>query len=307
MRNRIDLTTPANVQQYLRTPSNATLSSVETAQIQNMITAASRYWLRLCGYGPINQQQATQSPFNEAVSFDEFYDGDGQTRLYTRNRPISAVAALIINGITIALSTAWNVTGYVIDQSGESLQLRGSLAVPPRGWSFGQFGPSGPSGQTANSAFRFPPGVSNIELQYTAGFASIVVTNELQTIPASPGPYTLTTLNPALANTRIRYFSGGATLTPVATAPSAGQYVILDIGIYQFAAADAGAQVLIDYTQAGTPEDVQLAVAQMVATNYKRRGTIDQKMQTGGATFRDWELPPEVVSVLYRYKRRALV
>lgn len=75
----------------------------------------------------------------------------------------------------------------------------------------------------------------------------------------------------------------------------------------------AGMQnVLIQY-QAGytaTPLDVEQAVKQMVAVNYKRRQWIDQKSQTlnGMQTvgYRDWELPPEVVCVLNAYTRRAL-
>ena len=68
--------------------------------------------------------------------------------------------------------------------------------------------------------------------------------------------------------------------------------------------------VAITY-QAGyseTPFDIAEAVKKQVAVNYKRRSTTDQSSialpQGGGTTsLRGWELPPEVESVLERYRR----
>jgi hypothetical protein len=64
------------------------------------------------------------------------------------------------------------------------------------------------------------------------------------------------------------------------------------------------------YTQ--TPVDIEMAVRQMVAVNYKRKQWIDQKSQAmaqgaGTVSFRDWEFPLEVRAVLDHYRRRALV
>jgi hypothetical protein len=78
--------------------------------------------------------------------------------------------------------------------------------------------------------------------------------------------------------------------------------------------SDGIQNVAVTYT-AGytlTPPDIELAVRQMVAVNYKRRQWIDQKMQAmaqgaGTISFRDWEFPPEVKSVLEHYRRRAIV
>jgi hypothetical protein len=60
-----------------------------------------------------------------------------------------------------------------------------------------------------------------------------------------------------------------------------------------------------------TPPDIEMAVRQMVSVNYKRRQWIDQRTQmmaqgAGSIQFRDWELPPEVRSVMEHYKRRAI-
>lgn len=293
MRSRIDLTNVNAVANWLRVPLTATLSATEQQQMQLCITAASAYWLWRLGVG-LDGAVPTQSPLCEAVSYNEAYDGNGKTRLWLRNRPILSVQNLQIDSTIVPLSAAWNQAGYVIDQAAHSLQLRAMGNWPLSSNWYG---------------VQFTPGVANVIVQYTAGFAAMSILNELQTIPATPGPYLLNTLKPALADIRIRAFVGGAVLTPVTIAPASGQYFIADTGQYQFAAADQGAQVLIDYSAAGTPPDIQMAATHMVAINYKRRDWIDQKQQSmgGGVTFQDWELPPAICSVMNAYRRMALV
>jgi hypothetical protein len=82
-------------------------------------------------------------------------------------------------------------------------------------------------------------------------------------------------------------------------------------GIWYF---NEGVQnVSVTYTAGFTTEplDIEMAVRQMVAVNYKRRQWIDQRSQAmaqgaGTISFRDWEFPPEVKSVMDHYRRRAL-
>ena len=77
----------------------------------------------------------------------------------------------------------------------------------------------------------------------------------------------------------------------------------------------AGAQnVAIQYTAgySAVPADVQAAVTQQVAVNFKRRGSIDQGAQimpqAGGTnSYRSWEIPPEVERTIQNYTRRAMV
>lgn len=73
--------------------------------------------------------------------------------------------------------------------------------------------------------------------------------DEAGTIPANPGPYTLTVANGATfsRNLGVRFASDGAYLSPVASNPAAGQYAVSAVGVYTFAAADQGKAVLIDY------------------------------------------------------------
>ncbi len=71
--------------------------------------------------------------------------------------------------------------------------------------------------------------------------------------------------------------------------------------------------VNVQYTAGfnGVPVDVQLAATQMIAVNYKRKDWIDQasRAMAGGAgttSYRAWEMPAEVRSVMNNYKRYAL-
>lgn len=77
-----------------------------------------------------------------------------------------------------------------------------------------------------------------------------VANDESGTIPATPGPYTLTATNTATYVTDLGvYFTAtGVPLTKVASAPSTGQYSVTSAGVYTFAAADQGLGVKISYT-----------------------------------------------------------
>ena len=71
------------------------------------------------------------------------------------------------------------------------------------------------------------------------------------TIPATPGPYTLTVAPPAsgsfVADLGVMNATTGEQLSRVASAPAAGQYSVSGAGVYTFAAADQGKAVRISY------------------------------------------------------------
>lgn len=71
---------------------------------------------------------------------------------------------------------------------------------------------------------------------------------EAQSVPAST-PFTVSVANSATfaGDLGIAYAATGLPLTKVASAPIQGQYAV-SAGVYTFAAADAGAAVLISYT-----------------------------------------------------------
>jgi len=76
---------------------------------------------------------------------------------------------------------------------------------------------------------------------------------EAATIPATPGPYTITVAQNATFQNDLGVFyaSSGVQLIRVASAPAVGQYSVDDItpgqGVYTFAAADQAVGVLIYY------------------------------------------------------------
>lgn len=122
-------------------------------------------------------------------------------------------------------------------------------------------------------------------------------------------PYALSVNNaPWLSNTSVLYFSNGSPLTAVLTAPTAGQYYLQGNGGYLFAAADAGRQVQISYTFAGTPMDIQQAVLRWINLIYNRRGWegIRSLMQkdAGSTIYTAFEIDPSVQMVIDSYKRR---
>jgi len=82
-------------------------------------------------------------------------------------------------------------------------------------------------------------------------------------------------------------------------------------GRWTFSEGIQNVAVVYDGGYTKEPLDIEMAVRQMVAVNYKRRSWIDQRSQAmaqgaGTVSFRDWEFPPEVKSVLDHYRRRAL-
>ena len=128
-----DLTTLANAKQWL-----GITSSADDALLTRLISAASDYiqtWL--------NRTIASQA-------YSEVRDGPGGSRLMFSNYPVTAVASVKVDGITVPQSTTVLVPGWV--SSGTSLAMRG-------GWAFSS-------------------GLQNVEISYTAGFA--IVPNEIE-------------------------------------------------------------------------------------------------------------------------------
>jgi hypothetical protein len=303
--NPIDLTTVQNVLNWL---TNSSASATEKQVVQDCITAASAGWIAALGFGPSGGVLPTQSPLNSVMSFSDVYDGSGSDRQFLRVRPIISVSSLSVGGIAIPASSSPNSPGYVIDSSGKSISIVSGFGAPAPG----QLLRVGFANLRGGNNWAFRQGVQNVQVQYTAGYQAQTISNELQTIP-STGPFTIAVnLQPWFSDLGVTYFSGGAALTKTLTAPNAGQYNLQPGGQYLFNSGDAGKQVQISYTATGVPYDIELAVRQLAALNYKRRPYRDQSSQmmangAGSIVFRGWEMPPEVERVLNRYMRQAAV
>lgn len=240
--------------------------------------------------------QAMRSPFVQAVQYCETYSGNGNDTQMLRNWPVLSVQSVKIDGRPVQPSSGPGCPGYDIGDMGNSIILRGG----------GLFGRGG-FGRNAGG-MRFIRGNQNVQIAYTAGFAEQIIPGELQTVAA--GPYTITPYQMWLYDCGVKYFSTGQPLSPVQIAPAQGQYY-LNNGVYLFNAADAGAQMLLNYAAAGTPPDIELAVRKMVFLTYKRRDWEGLKSiakpESGTTSYQTWEVDPSVLEVIRNYTRTAIV
>jgi hypothetical protein len=195
-------------------------------------------------------------------AFTERLDGDGKTRLYLRRYPVLAINSLVIGHRAIAAAAA-PAAGSALGENGYLLEPWDGLP-PGRLQALDVFGT------------WFHKGRQNVVVSYSAGYA---VTGESATVPAASGPYTVTAaapFGPWASDNGVAY-ANGAALTAVAGNPAAGQYSIAG-GIYTFAAANAGANVLIGYGY--IPAAIDNACIEWVAERYRYRTRIGQSAQT---------------------------
>jgi hypothetical protein len=154
----IDLTTLENVKAWIDQSGDS-----DDQTISDCITAFSAYLLRIFGRSSQGSVPATSS-LVAAASYDEFYDGNGQDKLYVRNWPVNSIALLAVDGISIPVSTSVTSPGVVVDQSGRAIVLRGGYGSGPA-----RFADLRRSGRGRSGGFAL--GRQNVELQYNGGFA----------------------------------------------------------------------------------------------------------------------------------------
>jgi hypothetical protein len=231
----------------------------------------------------------------DVASYTEVRDGLGSDTMQLMYWPVQSVVSLQKDGCMIPLSTAWNQRGFQWDPTGKITLICDTFNC---------------SGVTFNR--------KNVVVSYTAGYPTISVANELQTIPATlpPGPggtivtwpplYTIYVLQPNwLSDGGVSYF-GSTALTPVTGPPAVGQYYVLGGGGYLFNSGDAGKQVTLSYTASGYPSDLVGAVTRMVALRYYQQGHEDKKqdkLAEGTTTYSKEAYPTDVVRVIKKYKK----
>ncbi len=161
------------------------------------------------------------------------------------------------------------------------------------------------AGQVALTGYVFTRGYNNVYVSWIAGF---LISDEPQTIPATP-PYELTTLARWSAGDRgVVYASSGAALEAVTGTPTLGQYSV-DGSVYTFSAADAGIAVLISY--AYVPYDVEQACIDTMGDWFKYRDRIGVTSKSidgqsiSYTNFTNTSLPVRARDVLQQYKRVA--
>lgn len=194
-------------------------------------------------------------------AFVERLDGDGKARLYLRRYPVLQVTSLVIDNRAVAAAPA--PAAGAPCANGYLLEFWDGLP-PGRPQSLDLFGEI------------FCKGRQNVVVGYNAGYA---VASEAASVPAAPGPYNVTAaapFGPWASDAGVTYASGTA-LTAAASNPTAGKYAAAN-GIYTFAAADAGAGVLISY--GFIPAAINNACIEWVAERYRYRTRVGQSAQT---------------------------
>jgi hypothetical protein len=260
-----DLTSLANVKAWLSPPLTST---ADDALLTRLIGAASRFilgWL--------------DRPVLFSQAYAETRDGTGGRRLMLRQWPVTAVAAVGIDGQAIAAAAPGRPSpGWVIEAWD--------------GWSAGQ-----PQALSL-IGHEFCRGLQNVTVAYTAGYA---VLGEQQTVPAS-APFTLTTLRSWAADLGVAY-AGGAALIAVPANPAPGQYGVAG-GIYSFNAADAGKAVAISYSY--LPYEVEQACIELVVLRYQERqrvGQVSKSLAGEVVSFSQKDMPADVATALQPYRR----
>lgn len=149
-----------------------------------------------------------------------------------------------------------------------------------------------------------------VTINYLAGFGELVA--EPKSIPATPGPYTVTVAEAATFSIdQGVVFAGGAALTKVSANPAAGQYAVdADTGIYTFAAADQGKAVVISYGYNDIPGDLVDAALRTITQRFQARGrdpmlmSINQdklgekRWWVGASPGQNGAFPPEIAGLL---------
>ena len=243
-----DLATLADVKAWLSGSSG--IGSSDDALLARLITDVS---------GAITAYLGRPSLTPRA--FVERMDGNGKARLFLRHYPVLELSSLIISNVALPPAAT-----------------PGAGAPFTRGYLLEPWDGMPPGRPQALDLFHalYRRGRQNVAVSYNAGYA---VENEAATIPATPGPYAVAVAAPfgPWANDQGVAYNNGSPLAAAAGAPSAGEYNV-SAGLYTFAAADAGAAVLISY--GFIPAAINNACIEWVAERYRYRTRIGQSAQT---------------------------
>lgn len=244
-----DLATLAAVKAWLSI-TNANSDAV----LAPLITAASRLIYATTGRGSFLP-----------ATFTDRLDGNGSSRLFPSRYPVISVSAVTVCNTAVPAAPT-PTPGSTAQQSG--YLLRPWDGIPP-----GSLQPLDVFG------YCVPAGRQNIALTYLAGYQ---VSAEPATVPSSPDKVTtIQPYGPWATDAGVVYAATGVALTKVASAPAAGQYALdATAGIYDFSAADSGANILLSY--GFIPQDISQVCIELVSERYSYRSRIGQVSKSLG-------------------------
>ncbi len=267
-----NLTTLANVKTWL-SDSTTPLTTTDDALLTSLINQASR---AIYAYLSVN------TLFLQTLV--DTYDGVNNTRQVLAVWPVVSVASVYINGCNILPAPAVPKVGY-------GWRLQAYAGVPPgRPQALDVYGT------------RFSRGRQNIAVTYNSGYS----VTESHTIPSTPYQITANQTYGSWGQDDGVVSTTGTVFMPVASSPTTGQYSVnITTGVYTFAAADAGTQLLISYSY--IPADIEGACISWVGSRYRFKERIDFKSKSLGgqetASYDISAMPAYVALTLQPYKR----
>lgn len=183
------------------------------------------------------------------AEYTETYDGYGNSFMLLRQAPVYSLAALSFAGTPISACQG----------DGFTSQRTGGYALEPA------YSPSVILGEQRINlyGYRFPRARASVSVRYKAGY---VMDDEQHTIPDAT-PWQLSSELYFIGDVGVKFAATGEPLVKVKTAPTAGQYSVDDNGLYTFAEADAGLDVLLTYSF--VPADIEQAVWELVGERYR--------------------------------------
>lgn len=143
-------------------------------------------------------------------------------------------------------------------------------------------------------------------VNYVAGFGALL-TEELA-VAGTPAQVTVSQAA-AYSFTQSVSYTGGATLSAVASNPAAGQYAVSN-GVYTFNSADVGKSVTISYAYNQIPDDLVDVCLRLITARFRSKGRDPALVQSdmpgsgsmrywvGGAPHQNGPFPPEISSML---------
>ena len=268
-----DLTSLAALKAWLGLPAQA---GPNDSTLAALITAASR-----AVYAHLSRPALTPQTYTETIDLETH-------RVFLRQWPVLDVSWVTWRGISIPVSRNADLDA----SSGYALQP--ADATPP----------GRPQALDLVGGY-YRPGRQSLVVSYTAGYA---VQGEVQTV--SNSPYQVTASMPFgswASDLGVTYAATGAALTPVAAAPSAGQYVASN-GIYTFGAADAGNSMVLSYGY--VPQDIAQATLELAAVRFRAAEHIGLTSKSIGGqetiAYDSSAMPPAVLAMLQPYMRVAV-
>lgn len=275
------LTTLANVKLWLM-PAGGTPNTTSDALLNQLIARCSAQIL-----AAINRPDLTQTTFTDT------FDGVPPSgRMMLQNWPVLSVSSVSVNNTTIPPSQVRGSSGWTLESWDGSLpgipQRVGITGYGQRcgnqpGYSPANIGIA-PNGTLAATFGSWGSGnFQNVAITYTAGY---VISGETQTIP-NDSTYKVTPNQPQgiwAADSGVTFKSNGVALVPVASNPVTGQYVppqpwaASPTTSYQFAAADAGKQVVLNYSF--IPYGLEQGCIEWVGERFRYKDRIGLRSQT---------------------------